>query len=78
MVAEEQYDLLVGKSHQPKNLVQFFRRLPWLASTWIWSGTVTLGATLIYEWISAGHELHLRTGSEPAGTASLGLDGGGG
>lgn len=28
MVAEEQYDQLVGKSRQPKNLVQFFRQSP--------------------------------------------------
>jgi len=28
MVAEEQYDQLVGKSHQPKSLVQFFRKSP--------------------------------------------------
>ncbi|MGA2856363.1 MAG: type II toxin-antitoxin system Phd/YefM family antitoxin [Candidatus Sulfotelmatobacter sp.] len=28
MVAEEQYDRLVGKSRQPKNLVQFFRQSP--------------------------------------------------
>lgn len=28
MVAEEQYDRLVGKSHQPKSLVQFFRTSP--------------------------------------------------
>lgn len=28
MVAEEQYDRLVGKFHQPKNLVQFFRQSP--------------------------------------------------
>jgi antitoxin Phd len=28
MVAEEQYNRLVGKSHQPKNLVQFFRQSP--------------------------------------------------
>ncbi|MGA8764304.1 MAG: type II toxin-antitoxin system Phd/YefM family antitoxin [Candidatus Sulfotelmatobacter sp.] len=28
MVAEEQYARLVGKSHQPKNLVQFFRQSP--------------------------------------------------
>jgi len=28
MMAEEQYDRLVGKSHQPKNLVQFFRQSP--------------------------------------------------
>jgi prevent-host-death family protein len=28
MVAEEQYDRLVGKSHQPKSLVQFFRASP--------------------------------------------------
>jgi hypothetical protein len=28
MVAEEQYDQLVGKSHQPKKLVQFFRESP--------------------------------------------------
>lgn len=28
MVAEEQYDRLVGKSHQPKSLVQFFRESP--------------------------------------------------
>ena len=28
MVAEEQYDRLVGKSHQPKKLVQFFRESP--------------------------------------------------
>src|SRR5882672_8645206 len=25
MIAEEQYERLVGKSHQPKSLVQFFR-----------------------------------------------------
>ena len=25
MISDEQYDRLVGKSHQPKNLVQFFR-----------------------------------------------------
>jgi antitoxin Phd len=28
MVAEEQYEQLVGKSHQPKSLVQFFRESP--------------------------------------------------
>lgn len=28
MVAEEQYDRLLGKAHQPKNLVQFFRQSP--------------------------------------------------
>lgn len=28
LVAEEQYEQLVGKSHQPKSLVQFFRRSP--------------------------------------------------
>lgn len=28
MVAEEQFDRLVGKSHQPKDLVQFFRQSP--------------------------------------------------
>jgi antitoxin Phd len=28
MVADEQYDRLVGRSHQPKNLVQFFRQSP--------------------------------------------------
>jgi prevent-host-death family protein len=28
MVSEEQYNRLVGKSHQPKNLVQFFRQSP--------------------------------------------------
>jgi len=33
MVAEEQYERLVGKSHQPKNLVQFFRQSPLLGVT---------------------------------------------
>jgi antitoxin Phd len=28
MVAEEQYDQLVGKSRQPKNIVDFFRQSP--------------------------------------------------
>jgi len=28
MVAEEQYDRLVGKSHQPESLVEFFRQSP--------------------------------------------------
>ncbi len=28
MVAEEQFDRLVGKSHQPKNIVDFFRQSP--------------------------------------------------
>ena len=28
MISDEQYDRLVGKSHQPKNLVQFFRESP--------------------------------------------------
>lgn len=28
MVAEEQYAQLVGKSHQPRSLVQFFRQSP--------------------------------------------------
>jgi antitoxin Phd len=28
MVAEEQFDRLVGKSHQPKSLAQFFRQSP--------------------------------------------------
>ena len=28
MVAEELYERLVGKSHQPKGLVQFFRQSP--------------------------------------------------
>jgi antitoxin Phd len=28
MVAQEQYDQLVGKSHQPTNIVQFFRQSP--------------------------------------------------
>ena len=28
MIADEQYEQLVGKSHQPKSLVQFFRESP--------------------------------------------------
>lgn len=28
MLAEEQYNTLVGKSHQPKSLVEFFRQSP--------------------------------------------------
>jgi len=28
MIADEQYQHLVGKSHQPKSLVQFFRESP--------------------------------------------------
>jgi antitoxin Phd len=28
MISDEPYDRLVGKSHQPKNLVQFFRESP--------------------------------------------------
>lgn len=28
MISDEQYDQLVGKSHQPKNIVQFFRESP--------------------------------------------------
>jgi antitoxin Phd len=28
MISDEQYDQLVGRSHQPKNLVQFFRESP--------------------------------------------------
>ena len=28
MVAEEHYERLVGKSHQPKSLVEFFRQSP--------------------------------------------------
>jgi prevent-host-death family protein len=28
MISEEQYEELVGKSHQPKSLVQFFRESP--------------------------------------------------
>lgn len=28
MMAEEQFERLVGKSHQPKNLVEFFRQSP--------------------------------------------------
>jgi antitoxin Phd len=28
MVADEDYERLVGKSHQPKSLVQFFRQSP--------------------------------------------------
>jgi antitoxin Phd len=28
MISDEQYSQLVGKSHQPKNLVQFFRESP--------------------------------------------------
>jgi len=28
MLAEEQYELLIGKSHQPTNLVEFFRQSP--------------------------------------------------
>lgn len=28
MISDEQYDQLVGKSHQPKTLVQFFRESP--------------------------------------------------
>lgn len=28
MVAEEQYDRLVGKSRQPRNIVDFFRQSP--------------------------------------------------
>jgi antitoxin Phd len=30
MVAEEHYERLVGKSHQPKSLVQFFRQSPFV------------------------------------------------
>src|ERR1700730_459382 len=28
MISEEQYDQLVGRSHQPKSLAQFFRESP--------------------------------------------------
>ena len=28
MISEEQYDQLIGRSHQPKSLVQFFRESP--------------------------------------------------
>jgi prevent-host-death family protein len=28
MIAEEQYEALIGKSHQPKSLAQFFRESP--------------------------------------------------
>jgi antitoxin Phd len=28
MIAEEQYERLVGKSHQPRSLVEFFRQSP--------------------------------------------------
>lgn len=28
MISDEQYDQLVGKSHQPQSLVQFFRESP--------------------------------------------------
>jgi antitoxin Phd len=28
MIAEEQYDRLIGRSHQPASLVQFFRQSP--------------------------------------------------
>lgn len=28
MISNEQYALLVGKAHQPKNLLQFFRESP--------------------------------------------------
>lgn len=30
MLAEEQYERLVGKSHQPRDLVQFFRQSPFV------------------------------------------------
>ncbi len=30
MIAEEQYDELVGRSHQPKSLAQFFRPSPFV------------------------------------------------
>lgn len=28
MISDEQYQLLVGKAHQPKSLLQFFRESP--------------------------------------------------
>ena len=28
MISDEQYERLVGKAHQPKNLLQFFRGSP--------------------------------------------------
>jgi hypothetical protein len=28
MIAEEQYNRLLGRAHQPKSLVQFFRQSP--------------------------------------------------
>lgn len=31
IISDEQHDELVGKSHQPKNLVQFFRESLWSA-----------------------------------------------
>jgi prevent-host-death family protein len=30
MISEEQYDQLIGRSHQPKSLVQFFRESPFV------------------------------------------------
>ena len=30
MVAEEQYEQLVGKSHQPRSLLEFFRQSPFV------------------------------------------------
>lgn len=30
MISKEQYDQLIGRSHQPKSLVQFFRESPFV------------------------------------------------
>ena len=34
MISEEQYQRLVGKAHQPQNLLQFFRESPLVGIEW--------------------------------------------
>jgi prevent-host-death family protein len=60
MISEEQYDQLVDRFHQPKNLVQFFRESPLVGVELDLEGKKMKGVRPIYERIFARYQLDLR------------------
>jgi hypothetical protein len=51
MISDEQYERLVGKAHQPKNLLQFFRESPLVGVDLDLEREKMRGETSSYDWL---------------------------
>jgi antitoxin Phd len=62
MISDEQYERLVGKARQPKNLVQFFRDSPLVGIELDLERDQDDGRDIEHDRLPARYELHFRAG----------------